>query len=45
MENKNKEINLLKLEGLKRLNQNADLKKVYAQKNLCGVNTKFSTGR
>lgn len=42
MENKNKEVNLIKLQGLKMLNGQAEVKKVYAQKNLCGVNTKYA---
>ncbi len=45
MENKNKEVNLIKLQGLKMLNGQAEVKKVYVQKNLCGVNTKYAGPR
>lgn len=41
MINRNKEANLAKLQGLKLLNSQSEIKKVYAQKNLCGVNTKY----
>ncbi|PXV86284.1 hypothetical protein C8E03_11369 [Lachnotalea glycerini] len=42
MTNKNQDINLIKLKGLKMLNNQTDIKKIYSQKNLCGVNTKYA---